>query len=95
MACNHSNAPNNNPSYHQSNQGLGSWVRKYRGLIVGAVVLAATVALALSQHWIALITLLPLLYLLPCMLMMFMCMKGMHHGDNAGAVKVKLIDQHK
>jgi hypothetical protein len=39
------------------------------------------IALALTQHWLAVAELGPLLFLLPCALMMFMCMKGMNHGQ--------------
>jgi len=48
---------------------------------VGVVGLAA---LAVGANWIAFATLVPLLYVLPCAAMMFMCMKGMNHGPNSG-----------
>jgi hypothetical protein len=44
-------------------------------------------ALALGQHSLAAANLLPLLYVLPCAAMMFMCMKGMHHGQPKGAAQ--------
>jgi hypothetical protein len=35
-------------------------------------------ALAVGQHWLAAADLVPLLFVLPCAAMMFMCMKGSH-----------------
>lgn len=88
MTCNHSSSAGNSSSDRRSNQGESSWIQRHRGLLIGTAFAAAATALALGQHWIALVSLLPLLYILPCMLMMFMCMKGMNHGDNKDAVKV-------
>ena len=51
---------------------FGGW----RGLLSVTVLAAALAALAVSRNWIAFATLLPLLYVLPCAAMMFMCMKG-------------------
>jgi len=42
---------------------------------------AAAAALALGQRWVAVADLVPLLYVLPCAAMMFVCMKGMSHGQ--------------
>ena len=43
-------------------------------------------ALALNQHWLTIADLPLLLFLLPCAVMMLMCMKGMNHGQQtAGA----------
>ncbi len=50
------------------------------GLIIAAVVAAATIALALGQQWLSTAALVPLLFILPCAAMMFMCMKGNGHG---------------
>lgn len=44
----------------------------------------AGAGLALSQSWITVGNLLPLLFTLPCAVMMFMCMKGMRHGQQDG-----------
>jgi hypothetical protein len=63
----------------------GSWLRGWRGLAIAGVVIAAGTALALSQHWLAAATLVPLLYVLPCAAMMFMCMRGMNHGRPASS----------
>jgi len=46
----------------------------------------AGAALALSQHWLTVPELTPLLFLLPCAVMMFICMKGMNHSQQTGAV---------
>lgn len=88
MSCNHSNTANGAPSGYHPNQDQGTWLQRHRTLILGTGFAAAATALALSQHWIALVTLVPLLYVLPCMLMMFMCMKGMNHGGDKEAVRV-------
>lgn len=48
-------------------------------VIVGALAaLAGVLAFAVDQRWLALSALAPLLYSLPCALMMFMCMRGMN-----------------
>lgn len=65
-------------SCHGSRNNSGSWLHGRRGLVVGGVVAVAAVALALSQSWLALPNLIPLLFVLPCALMMLMCMKGNH-----------------
>lgn len=57
---------------HGRRYSFGGW----RGLLSATVLAAALAALAVSQNWIAFATLLPLLYVLPCAAMMYMCMKG-------------------
>lgn len=52
--------------------------------IIAGVGVVGLAALAVGANWIAFATLVPLLYVLPCAAMMFMCMKGMNHGPNAG-----------
>ncbi len=59
------------------------WLSRRRGLVVGAAVAAAAIALALSQHLLAIANLVPLLVVLPCAVMMFTCMKGMNRGQQA------------
>jgi hypothetical protein len=68
------------PFYRVTGQGPSGWFG--RGLVIAAAVttVAAVGALALGQRWLAVANLLPLLYVLPCAAMMFMCMKGMSHG---------------
>ncbi len=67
-------------SCHHAKRDSGSWLVEHRGLMIGGAVAVAAVALGLSQHWLTLATLAPLLFVLPCALMMFACMKG-HHGQ--------------
>jgi hypothetical protein len=50
---------------------FGSW----RGLLTLSLLAVALAAVAVSQNWIAFATLLPLIYVLPCAAMMYMCMK--------------------
>jgi hypothetical protein len=57
------------------------WLRRWYGLVIAGAVTAGVVALALSQHWLAVADLAPLLFILPCAVMMFICMKGMNHGQ--------------
>jgi hypothetical protein len=52
-------------------------------ILVAAGTVAAMTGLALSQHWLAVADLLPLLFVLPCALMMGMCMKGMSRDQPA------------
>ena len=58
-----------------------SGLRRRRGpfiLVIGAIFAAAAIALALGEHWLAAADLVPLIFVLPCAAMMFMCMKGTH-----------------
>ena len=50
-------------------------------------------ALALSQHWLAIADLVPLLAVLPCAVMMFHCMKGMNHGQQTDTVQASLQNE--
>jgi hypothetical protein len=76
-------------SCHSASQRPGSWVSRWSGLVFGGGVMVASITLALSQHWLTVAELtpflFPLLFLLPCMLMMLMCMKG--HGQQAGGTQ--------
>jgi|SRR5712671_2671032 len=67
-------------SCHVAEQGSSGWLGGHRGFVVVAAATTAAGALALSQHWLAAADLRPLLYILPCAAMMFMCMKSMNHG---------------
>ena len=75
-------------SCHSASQSSGSWLGRRRGLVFGGGAIVAGVALALSQHWLAVADLVPLLFVLPCAAMMFMCMKGMNHGQQTGGTQV-------
>jgi hypothetical protein len=46
--------------------GSPSWLRRWYGLVIAGAVTAGIVALALSQHWLAVADLSPLLFILPC-----------------------------
>jgi hypothetical protein len=72
-------------SYHGASQASGRWLGRRRGVVIGGGAVVAGVALALSQHWLTVAELSPLLFLLPCTVMMFMCMKGMNHGQQTSA----------
>ncbi len=76
-------------SCHVGGQGSSGWLRRRRGLLIAAAVttVAAAGSLALGQHSLAVANLLPLLYVVPCAAMMFMCMKGMHHGQQTGTAQ--------
>ena len=65
-----------------------SWLMRRRGLVIAAAMVAAGTALALGQHWLALADLLPLLYVLPCAVMMAACMKGMGHGQQPDTAQI-------
>ena len=65
------------PSGYSVVQGSPGWLSGRRGLVVGAAIAAATAALALGQHWLVVADLVPLLFVLPCAMMMLHCMKGM------------------
>jgi hypothetical protein len=74
-------------SCHGGSQGSRSWLNRRRGLVFGGGASAAGVALALSQQWLTVAELTPLLFLLPCAVMMLMCMKGMNHGQQTGGTQ--------
>jgi hypothetical protein len=73
-------------SCHGAGRDSGGWLTRRRGLVFGGGAVAAAVAVALNQHWLTVADLPLLLFLLPCAVMMLMCMKGMNHGQQtAGA----------
>jgi hypothetical protein len=69
---------------------LRGWIGRRRGLIFGGGAVVVLVALALSQQWFTLAGLLPLLFVLPCALMMFMCMN--HHQTGGSQTSVNPDD---
>jgi hypothetical protein len=71
-------------SCHGPGRGPRDWVGRRRGVVIAVAVAAGATALALGQHWLAVANLLPLLFILPCSVMMFMCMRGMNHGQQTG-----------
>lgn len=66
------------PSVPVGGWDFGAWRRRRPSVIFAVSAVVAVVVLALAQQWLAVAQLTPLLFLLPCALMMFMCMKG--HG---------------
>jgi hypothetical protein len=72
-------------SCHGANQGSGSWLSRRRGLVFGGGAIVAGTALALGQHWLTVAELAPLLFTLPCAVMMFMCMK---HGQQTDGTQI-------
>lgn len=72
----------NNPEHSRN---LRQWLSSRRGLVIVGASAAAAIALALSQQWLSARDLLPLLYLLPCAVMMARCAKGMSQGDREGS----------
>jgi DUF2933 family protein len=72
-------------SCHGTGHGSGNRLGRRRGLILGGAAIMAATALALSHHWLTVAELAPLLFLLPCAVMMFMCMKGMNHSQQTSA----------
>ena len=71
-------------------QGSPGWLSGRRGLLVGAAMAAATIALALGQHSLAVADLVPLLLVLPCAVMMFHCMKGMKREAQTDGAQTSL-----
>jgi hypothetical protein len=61
------------PSRHRFGQ--------HRGVIIAVTLAVAVAAFALSRYWLPLATFAPLILLVPCAVMMFMCMRGMNHGE--------------
>jgi len=75
-------------SRHGASQGSGSWLSRRHGLVFAGGAIVAGTALALDLRWLAVPELTPLLFLLPCAVVMFICMKGMNHGQQTSAVEV-------
>ena len=77
-------------SCHGAGQGSPGWLSGRRNLAVGAAVAAAAVSLALGHQWLAVTDLVPLVVVLPCAVMMFMCMKGMNHGQQTDTTQASV-----
>ena len=77
-------------SCHGAGQSSPGWLNGWRGPVVWVAAATAAVALALSQHWVAVADLLPLLVVLPCAVMMLSCMKGMNRGQQADTAQTSL-----
>lgn len=77
-------AANGRSSCHGGGHRSGGWLGNRRNLLIGGGAIVVALAVALGQHWLTLAALAPLLYVLPCALMMLVCMKGMNHGQQTG-----------
>ena len=74
------------PQKAQSGCGAGSprhWLRGRTGMLLLAALVMGGAAFGLGWAWLGFAAVLPLLYVLPCLAMFAMCMKGM--GSNRGA----------
>jgi anti-sigma-K factor RskA len=69
-----------NNSDHRQN--LREWLMSWRGFAIAGAAAAAAIVLTLSQQWLSARDLLPLVYLLPCAVMMAMCARGMSQCDS-------------
>jgi hypothetical protein len=78
---------------HSAGQASPGWLSGRRSFVVGVAAAAAAIALALSQHWLAIADLVPLLAVLPCTVMMFHCMKGMNRGQQTDTVRASLSNE--
>src|SRR5258708_24129124 len=78
---------------HGADRSSGSSIGRWRGLAIAGVVIAVGMTVAFSQHWLAVASLAPLLFVLPCAVMMFICMKSMDHGQETGTKPASARDQ--
>jgi len=67
------------------------WLSGRRGLVIALAVAAAAFAIAADQHWLALADLVPLLFVLPCAVMMLKCMKGTNGGEQTGTTQAAVL----
>jgi hypothetical protein len=63
------------------------WLSGRLGLVIAIAIAAVAVALAAGQHWLAIADLVPLLFVLPCAVMMLKCMKGTNSGPQTGTTR--------
>jgi hypothetical protein len=77
-------------SCHRSTGGTAGWFSRPRVLTIAAavVVAASMAAVASGRHWLVLADLLPLLYVLPCAAMMFVCMRGMNRARQTDTTQI-------
>lgn len=70
-------------------RGLGSplqnWLVKRRGWVVIGLIAVTGTGVALGEGWITVAGLAPLLYTLPCAVMMMFCMRGMMSQGQSSA----------
>ena len=63
------------------------WLSGRRGLVIALAVAAAAIAIAADQHWLAIADLVPLLFVLPCAVMMLKCIKGTNGRERTGTTQ--------
>ena len=63
------------------------WLSGRRCLIIAITAIVAALALAAGQRWLAIADLVPLLFVLPCAVMMLNCMKGTNRGPQTGTTR--------
>ena len=71
------------PMSHSSGSLSPGWVAKRRSWIIGGAAAVAGTGVALGEGWVTVAGLTPILYSLPCAVMMLFCMKGMSRGMQA------------
>jgi hypothetical protein len=80
-------------SCHGARRGSPGWFSGRRGLVVGMAATAAAIAMALSQHWLAIADLVPFLAVLPCAVMMFHCMQSMNRRQQTDTAQALLQNE--
>jgi hypothetical protein len=81
------------PAARGTGQASPGWLSGRGRLVVAVAAAAAAIALALSQHWLAIADLVPLLAVLPCTVMMFLCVKGMNRGQQTDTAQASLRNE--
>jgi hypothetical protein len=81
------------PFSYGAGQASPGWLSGRRGLVVGMAAAAAAIAMALSQHWLAIADLVPFLAVLPCAVMMFHCTQSMNRGQQTDTAQASLENQ--
>ena len=78
---------------HGAGQASPGWLSGRRSFVVGVAAAAAAIALTLSQHWLAIADLVPLLAVLPWAVMVFHCMKAMNRGQQTDTAQASLPNE--
>lgn len=72
------------PISRGSGSPLPSWLTKRKGWVAGGLIAVTGTGVALGEGWVTVAGLAPLLYTLPCAVMMMFCMRGMmSQGQNS------------
>jgi hypothetical protein len=67
------------------------WLSARRGFVIALAVAAAAIAIAADQHWLALADLVPLLFVLPCAVVMLKCIKGTSGGEQTSTTRASVL----